>query len=104
MHMRTLEESVTANDYLADLQSEETSREFQRVGAGELRLTPGGRLRAGDQSYELLDEARKDLAKLAHIPASYFEDIEPELRATNFNARLPQWLGADETVEVTISN
>jgi hypothetical protein len=95
---------VGVNDYLAALQSEETGREFQRVGAGELRLTPGGLLRAGDQSYELLDEARRDLAKLAQIPASYFEEIEPELRAINFNARLPQLLGADETLEVTVSN
>src|SRR5205085_839437 len=72
--------------------------------AGKLRLMPGGLLHAGDQSYEVLDEARRDLAKLARIPASYFEEIEPELRAANFNARLPQFLGAEESLEVVISN
>ena len=54
--------------------------------------------------HELLDEAQKDLAKLARIPAPYFDDIDPELRAANFNRRLPQFLGRDEALEVVISN
>ncbi len=104
MHMRTLDQAVSVSDYLKGLECEETGREFQLVGAGKLRLTAGGLLHAGGQSYEVLDEARKDLAKLARIPSSYFEEIDPELRAVNFNARLPHFLGADETLEVVISN
>ena len=104
MHRRTLEQAVGVSEYLKELECEEMGREFRRVSAGKLRLTPGGLLHAGDRSYDLLDEARKDLAKLARIPAPYFDDIEPELRAANFNARLPQWLGADEALEVVISN
>lgn len=104
MNNRILEQAVTASDYLKGLQCEETSREFQRVSAGKLWLTPGGLLYAGGESYEVQEEARKDLANLARIPASYFQEIEPELRAVNFNARLPQFLGADESLEVMISN
>jgi hypothetical protein len=104
MHIRNLDEAPAANDYLALLEAEETGRDFQRISAGKLRLTPGGLFQAGDRQYDVRDEARKDLAKLAGIPASYFEEIDPELRAINFNARLPQLLGADETLEVTISN
>ena len=104
MHTRILEQAASASDYLKGLQSEETSRECQRVDAGKLRLTTGGLLHADGQSYEVLEEARKDLAKLARIPASYFEEIEPELRAANFNARLPHFLGGDESLEVVISN
>jgi hypothetical protein len=104
MHMRSFEQAPAVNDYLKGLEYEETGREFQRVGAGALRLTSGGLLQAGDRSYEVLEEARKDLAKLARIPSSYFEEIDPELRAVNFNARLPEFLGTDESLEVVISN
>jgi hypothetical protein len=104
MHRRILEQAVGVNDYLKGLECEETGREFHRISAGKLLLTPGGLLNVGDRCYELVDEAIKDLAKLARIPASFFEEIEPGLRAINFNARLPQLLGADETLEVAISN
>lgn len=104
MHLRSLERAPIANEYLMALQHDESLRDFQPVPAGQLKLTPGGLLQAGGQSYEVLEEARKDLAKLARIPASYFEEIDPELRAINFNARLPQLLGADESLEVVVSN
>jgi len=104
MHARNLDEAPNVNDYLKALEHEETGREFQVVRAGNLVLTPGGLLRAGDETHELMDEARKDLAKLARIPASYFEEIDAGLRAANFNGRLPQLFGRDETLEVVVSN
>jgi hypothetical protein len=36
MYMRTLRETVTANDHVAALESEETGREFQRISAAKL--------------------------------------------------------------------
>jgi len=104
MHIRNLDEAPSVNDYLKALEHDESSREFQAVGAGELRLTPGGLLQAGNQAYEVLDEARMDLAKLARIPAAYFEEIDPELRAINLNGRLRHFFGGDETLEIVISN
>jgi len=74
------------------------------VPAGKLLLTDGGLLQVGGESLEIMDDAHADLAKLARIPATYFEAIEPELRSINFNARLPHFHGDDETLEVTVSN
>lgn len=104
MHLRSLEQAPSVNDYLMALECEETAREFQVVVAGNLLLTPGGLLQAGDETHELMDEARKDLARLARIPVPYFNEIDAELRAANFNGRLPQFLGRDEALEVVISN
>ena len=104
MHIRNLDEAPSANDYLKALEHDESISQFQAVVAGELRLTPGGLLQAGDQAYEVLDEARTDLAKLAHIPVAYFEEIDPELRAINLNGRLRHFFGHDENLEVVISN
>lgn len=103
MHIRSLEQAPSANDYLTALQHDEALRDFQPVPAGQVKLTPGGLLAAGDQTFELADEARADLAKLARIPAPYFEEIDPELRAVNFNGRLPHFLGSEEVLAVTIS-
>ncbi len=103
MNIRSLDQAPSANDYVKALQSDESEREYQTVGAGKVLLTPGGLLQAGDHTYEVLDEARNDLAKVARIPAPYFEEIDSELRAANFNSRLPRFLGTDETLEVIIS-
>src|SRR5262249_14903418 len=54
-------------------------------------------------TFELADKALDDLAKLARIPAPYFEQIDPELRAVNFNKRLPHFLGSEEVLAVTVS-
>ena len=59
---------------------------------------------AGDDTLEVADEAKPDLAKLVRIPLSYFEDAGPDLRAINFNSRLPHLAGRDEILELTISN
>jgi hypothetical protein len=104
MHLQNLELAPSVNDYLKAPESEETAREFQVVVAGNLLLTPGGLLQVGDQTHELMDEARKDLPRLARIPVSYFNEIDAELRAVNFNSRLPHFLGRDEALEVVISN
>jgi hypothetical protein len=104
MHIRNLDQAPSVNDYLNVLGDEERSREFQVVGAGQLLLTSGGLLQTGEEMHEMMDEARKDLAKLARIPVPYFDEIDPELRAANFNRRLPQLLGRDEALEVVISN
>ncbi len=104
MNIRSLDEAPSANDYLKALECEESSREFRPVSAGGLQLTPGGLLQVGDEALEIMDESRIDLAKLARIPGSYFAEIKPELRAVNFNARLPQFHGEDEALEVTVSN
>jgi hypothetical protein len=104
VNLHNLDQAPSANDYLKTLQQDESSREFQPVGAGVLRLTTGGLLQVGDKAYELMDQARLDLAKLARIPGSYFEQIDPELRAANFNARLGLFVGRDEALEVTSSN
>jgi hypothetical protein len=104
MHIRSLEEAPSVNDYLTALEQEESCRESRAVAAGNLLLTPGGLLRAGSQTFEVLDEARTDLAKLARIPGAYFAEIDAELRAANFNARLPQFFGREEVIEVTTSN
>lgn len=65
---------------------------------------PGGLLSLGDELFEFADEARVDLAKLARIPDSYFNSLDGPLRAVNFNARLPQFIGSEENLEVTVSN
>lgn len=104
MHLHSIEAAPSANDYLKALECEESSSKSRPVAAGKLQLTPGGLLQLGEKALEIMDEARLDLAKLARIPAPYFADIEPGLRAVNFNARLPQFLGADEALEVTVSN
>jgi hypothetical protein len=104
MNIRSIDQAPTANDYLKALECEESSRDFRPVAAGTLRLMPGGLLQVGDETLEIVDEARTDLAKLARIPGSYFAEIKPDLRAVNFNARLPQFHGADEALEVTVSN
>lgn len=100
MHLRTLDRALKASDYLSGLQQEETSREVQFVRAGNLALTPGGLLQAGEERRELMEEAWKDLAKLARIPVVYFEEIDPALRSVNFNSRLPHFVGSDETLEI----
>jgi hypothetical protein len=104
MHIRSIDEAPSANDYLKALECEESSREFRPVPVGTLRLTPGGLLQVGDDALEVVDEARIDLAKLARIPGSYFEEIDAGLRSVNFNARLPRFHGKDEALEVTVSN
>jgi len=104
MNIQSLEQAPSVSDYLRVLEHEESSREFQTVEAGKLLLTPGGLLQAGDEAHEVVDEARKDLAKLAGIPGAYFEEIDAELRAANFNGRFLQFFGRDETLEVTVSN
>jgi hypothetical protein len=104
MNIRSIDDAPNANDYLKALEYEESSREFRPVAAGTLQLSPGGLLQVGDESLEVTDDAHADLSKLARIPGSYFAEIEPELRAVNFNARLPRFHGEDETLEVTVSN
>lgn len=104
MNIRSIDDAPSANDYLKALEYEESSREFLPVAAGTLQLTAGGLLQVGDESLEVVDEARIDLAKLARIPGAYFAQIDPELRAVNFNARLPRFHGEDEALEVTVSN
>lgn len=104
MNIRSIDDAPNANDYLMALEYEESSREFRPVAAGTLQLSPGGLLQVGDESLEVTDDAHADLSKLARIPGSYFAEIEPELRAVNFNARLPRFHGEDETLEVTVSN
>jgi hypothetical protein len=104
MHVKSLEQAPSANDYLKELQHDESLRDFQPVPAGQVKLTPGGLLAAGDYTLELADNALDDLAKLARIPVPYFQQIDPELRAVNFNKRLPHFLGSEEVLAVTISN
>lgn len=104
MNIRSIDDAPNANDYLKALEYEESSREFRPVAAGTLQLSPGGLLQVGDESLEVTDDAHADLSKLARIPGSYFAEIEPELRAVNFNARLPRFHGEDEILEVTVSN
>ena len=104
MNIRTIDDAPRVNDYLKALECEESCREFRPVTAGKLRLTPGGLLEVGDEVLEVVDEARIDLGNVARIPGSYFAAIDPELRAVNFNSRLPQFFGADEVLEVTVSN
>jgi hypothetical protein len=94
----------TADDYLRTLETDERCRDCQVVKAGNIWLSPGGRLMVGDQAYEVQDAARKDLSNLARIPATYFEEIEPELRAFSFNCRFPRFLGTDEALNLTVSN
>lgn len=103
MHIRNINEAPNANDYLKALEFEESSREFRSVAAGALLLTAGGLLQLGNEPLEIMDDAHADLAKLARIPGAYFAEIAPELRAVNFNARLPRFHGEDETLEVTVS-
>ena len=104
MHIRSIDDAPSANDYLKALEYEESSREFRPVAAGTLQLTEGGLLEVGGESLEITDEARIDLAKLARIPGPYFSEIDAPLRAVNFNARLWQFHGKDEALEVTVSN
>lgn len=104
MHIQSLNDAPSANDYLQALEYEESSREFRPVAAGTLELSPGGLLLVGNESLEIMDDAHADLAKLARIPGAYFAEIDPELRAVNFNARRPRFHGEDETLEVTVSN
>jgi hypothetical protein len=104
MHLRSLEQAPSVNEYMKALEYEESDREFLAVPAGRVRLTAGGLLQAGNRVFEVLDEARTDLAKLARIPGAYFSEIDAELRAANFNARLPHFFGRDELLEVTTSN
>ncbi len=104
MNIRSIDDAPNANDYLKALEYEESSREFRPVAAGTLQLSRGGLLQVGDESLEVTDDAHADLSKLARIPGSYFAEIDPELRAVNFNARLPRFHGEDETLEVTVSN
>jgi hypothetical protein len=104
MNTRRLEESLTVDEYLKVLEKQEKSRQLRLVEAGMLRLTAGGLLQIEGQAFEVPEGARKDLAKLARIPATYFEQIDPELRATNFNRRLLDFFGSNEGLEVVISN
>lgn len=104
MNIRSIEQAPSANDYVKALECEESSREFRPVAAGTLRLMPGGLLQVGHETLEIMEEAHGDLAKLARIPGSYFAEITPELRAVNFNDRLSRFHGADEALEVTVSN
>lgn len=104
MHIHSIDTAPGANDYLKALEYEESSREFRPVAAGTLQLTEGGLLEVGGESLEITDEARIDLAKLARIPGPYFSEIDAPLRAVNFNARLWQFHGKDEALEVTVSN
>jgi len=104
MQTLSLDQTPTVSDYLKALQFEESSHETQMIRAGKVQLTPGGLLQIGDDPHEVLDEARNDLAKMARIPVSYFAAIDSKLRATNFNSRLPLFLGQEEAVEVVISN
>jgi hypothetical protein len=103
MNIQNLAEALRVNDYLQVLRHDEACREFQPVPAGKLTLTPGGLLKVGDQAFEVLEEARLDLAKLARIPGPYFQDVDPKLRAVNFNARLPHFLGSEEALALTVS-
>ena len=104
MNVHSIDTAPSANDYLKALEYEESSREFRPVAAGTPQLTEGGLLEVGGESLEITDEARIDLAKLARIPGPYFSEIDAPLRAVNFNARLWQFHGKDEALEVTVSN
>jgi hypothetical protein len=103
MHIRSLEEAPSVNDYLTALEQEESCHESRAVVAENLTLMPGGLLRAGHRAFEVLEEAPTDLAKLARIPGAYFAEIDAELRAANFNARLPRFFGREEVLDVTTS-
>jgi hypothetical protein len=41
------------------------------------------------------------LARLARIPADYFNQIDPALRAANFNARFPQFHRSREAMAIS---
>ena len=60
MHLRSLEQAPIANDYLKALQHDETLRDFRPVPAGQVKLTPGGLLAAGDQTFELAGAAHTE--------------------------------------------
>lgn len=104
MNIRSVDEAPSANDYLKAIQHDEFSSQSRHFVAGDLTLTRGGLLQLGDQAFDVQKEARRDLAKVARIPSTYFEEIDPELRAVNLNHRMNQFVGRDETLEVVISN
>lgn len=103
MNRGQLDRAPTANAYLQQLQNEESGREAVSVLARELHLGNSGTLVVIGRDLSLSQKATKDLANLARIPLAYFADMEPELRAMNFNRRLPQQIQQDQTLAI-ISN
>ncbi len=101
MHLKSIESAPSGTDYLRARQDEESGRSSRSVVAGALRMTSAGELQLDDRIYEVLAQARKDLAKTANIPIGYFAEIDPDLRAHNFNARVST---VRNVVRVTISN
>jgi len=58
MNLQSLEQAPGVSDYMKALEYEESGREFLAVPAGKVLLTAGGLLQAGEQAFEVLDEAR----------------------------------------------
>lgn len=101
MHLKSIESAQSGTDYLRACQNEESGRSSCSVVAGALRMTSAGGLQIDDRIYEVLNQAQKGLAKTANIPVGYFSEIDPDLRAHNFNARVST---VRRVVRVTISN
>lgn len=101
MHLKSIESAPSGTDYLRARQEEESGRSSHSVVADALRMTSTGQLQFDGRIYDVLNPAEKDLAKAANIPTGYFSEIDLDLRAHNFNARISAVRGM---VHVTVSN
>ncbi len=104
MHVRDLDEAPLAGDFLAQLREEESERQSYVVSTGDVALGENGVLTVGGQRFRPGPRTLQDLAGLARIPADYFADLEPDLRAVNFNRRLPRTAGGREVTIVSNGN
>lgn len=95
MAARPWEGYQLANDFLQGLRAEEADQTIRRVFARNITMADDGTVVIDGERYPLSPRAAQDLAAIARIPANYFAEIAPDLKAVNFNRRFPEFAPRD---------
>ena len=101
-----LEAAPTLCEFRRQIHEAEDTASRYEVSAYDLELYPNGTLgvkaKAVQGQFLLTDEGLGDLARLTEIPAPYFGDCDPELRALSFNRRLRKKVPAEKPLQIVL--
>ena len=104
----SFQEAPTLAAVCQRLEDEDASTSLRSVQASSLRLDADGTLavkgEGGEERLPIPPNAMPHVADLAAIPASYFADCDPPLRAVSFNSRIQKKVAPEATVWLTLRN
>ena len=90
----------TADQIIDQLRAVERAQQIDTHRADDIRLRKDGLLDAGGEHFAVVIGGRRDLARLASIPAPFFRDLDPDLQAILFNRRFADTVPAASMIDI----